>query len=189
MKKIKNFFAGIISIGITAALIDNFKVLVTVLLVLAVLFVIFRLAWRIGTHLGRVADKKNNPQSEQKTKISVSCESHAKVPVHFSSSTDKEDYDYAYSHVGLFRPQNTPAPIPPIGTDVFFQEEPDNPYDADAIKAVWSYEGNELLVGYFYRSDDKIREMVRDWLHREHEYYAVIIDNYEKPRLFIGFNR
>lgn len=192
MKKIKEFFLGIFSLGVLVLLVDNFKIIVTVVLVVAAFFLIIRLALFMVTHLGKAADKsKDPPPAEQKPEISVTWESPEplKAPVRFSSSTDKEDYDYAYSHVGLFRPKDTPGAVPPVGTDVFFLEEPDNPYDADAVKAVWYCNGEEQLVGYFYRSDEAIRGMVRDWLHREHEYYAVITENSDKPRLFIGFNR
>lgn len=187
MRKIKNFFSGLIGLLFLGAVICwifeiSFKQLIlycilgflglTALLLLKDYLIVKLKSPKPTTNTAQ-------PQPVQKTEAQV----------HSNISTDKDDYAYAYDHIGLFRPKGTPGPMPPVGTDVFFEEEPNNPYDSEAVKAVWYHNGEKLLAGYMFRSDETIRGMVRDWLARDDEYYAVIISTADRPRLFIGFNR
>ena len=196
MKKIKNFFWSclgffFLSAALCGILDITFKQLVLYCAVgIVVLFCITLAFHSLKDRSLRAKDSAQNDLD----KISITVDNAAHQPAistssSFSSSIEKEDYDYAYSHVGLFRPEGTPGPMPKIGTEVFFREEPDNPYDAKAVKAVWYCNGEERLVGYFYRSDSTIREMARDWITRGDNYYSAITDTYDKPRLFIGFNK
>lgn len=75
--------------------------------------------------------------------------------------------DYEYTSVGIYRPKGV-ADMPPIGADIEFEEDPENPYDILAIKAV--YEGE--TIGYLNKG--KIRNMIRDWLQRGDYYSATI---------------
>jgi len=56
-------------------------------------------------------------------------------------------HDLEYTRVGLFRPADVTAPMPPVGEEVDLEPEPDNPYDDKAVRAV--YDGE--TVGYMNR--------------------------------------
>ena len=197
MKKIKDFFLGLLGLlmigkllGITQEHIMKFMTLLFSVAAVAGAGLVVYLLIKFFIWLSCVFDKTGNPQPQAPKAATEPVAIKWNAPaVSFSASTDKDDYDYGYDHVGLFRPSRTLGPVPPVGTQVFFKEEPDNPYDDEAVKAVWFFNGEERLAGYLYRSDEGIRSMIRDWLAREDEYYAVVINNYDKPRLFIGFNR
>lgn len=196
MKKIKNFFWSclgffFLSAALCGILDITFKQLVLYCVIgIAALFLFFLLIEILKSK----KEKQKTAKPQPTPKINQQNIEYITITVDepetsFSASIDKADYDYAYSHVGLFRPSGTLGPVPPVGTQVFFKEEPDNPYDAEAVKAVWYCNGEERLVGYFYRSDSTIREMARDWITRGDNYYSAITNTYDKPRLFIGFNR
>lgn len=192
MKKIKNFFAGIISIGITAVLIDNFKVLVTVLLVLAVLFVIFRLAWRMGTHLGKAVEAKEETSvqhpSPELDNVTVTF-SESKTAAKFSTpATIGSSGSMLYDRVGIYRPAGACGPMPEVGQHLSFQLDPNNPYDDQAIRAVYWDSNNQLqIAGYMNRT--RLREMIRDWIEREDDLDCWVESNDQKLYVTIEFFR
>ena len=76
--------------------------------------------------------------------------------------------------------------MPDEGEELTFVEEPDNPVDDKAIKAVY-YDENyeEQVAGYLNRT--KLREMVRDWLDRGDVYTCYVESNSPKLTAIITF--
>ena len=112
---------------------------------------------------GRPTGKKrpNRRPAERREKLSpeelqeqVWARAAAMVP-----KTDEEktgDHDFEYTRVGLYRPDSFTGELPRVGQDIYFEEEPTNPYDAEAILARTS--GGEP-VGYLNKG--KLRNVVR----------------------------
>ena len=78
-----------------------------------------------------------------------------------SDSDTDDDFDstgwkYEYKNVGLYRPKDVTAPMPPLGECVVLMPDPENPYDSGAVKAF--YDGQ--TVGYMNRG--KLQDMIRD---------------------------
>jgi len=107
----------------------------------------------------------------------------ATVRVVSSGSNDDSMYDYEYNDVGVYRPDTADLPLPPIGAALEFENDPTNPYDDKAIKAVW--EGR--TVGWLYRKGK--REMIRDWIDRGDYYVAEVTENDPELRFWIGMDR
>jgi len=98
-------------------------------------------------------------------------------------SNEKGMYDYEYSNCGIYRPEGLDLPLPPVGALLTFEEDPENVYDADAVKAVW----NGQTVGWLYRKGK--REMIRDWIQRGDEYMAEVTANTPELKFWIGMNK
>lgn len=90
---------------------------------------------------------------------------------------------YDYSRVGLYRPEDAVGPMPPLGAELEFEAEPDNPYDDQAIKAVYNGE----TVGYMNRT--QLREMIRDWLDNDYTYTAEVTRADSRLEFDIHFER
>lgn len=77
-----------------------------------------------------------------------------------NSDTDDEfnstGWKYEYTNVGLYRPKDVTAPMPPLGECVVLIPDPENPYDSGAVKALYDNE----TVGYMNRG--KLQDMIRD---------------------------
>lgn len=100
-----------------------------------------------------------------------------------SFSGEKGMYDYEYSDCGIYRPDNLELPMPPVGAQITFENDPENEYDNEAIKAVW--EGQ--TVGWLYRKGK--REMIRDWIDRGDYYVAEVTENDPELKFWIGMDR
>lgn len=78
------------------------------------------------------------------------------------SNSDTDDdfnstgWKYEYKNVGLYRPKDVTAPMPPLGECVVLMPDPENPYDSGAVKVL--YDGE--TVGYMNRG--KLQDMIRD---------------------------
>ena len=92
-------------------------------------------------------------------------------------------YDYEYAVIGVYRPDTGDLPLPPIGAALEFENDPTNPYDDKAIKAVWKGQ----TVGWLYRKGK--REMIRDWIDRGDYYVAEVTENDPELRFWIGMDR
>lgn len=99
------------------------------------------------------------------------------------SGVNEEDYKYSYTNNGVYRPDTVDLPLPPVGAELTFEEDPENPYDSEAIKAVWEGE----TVGWLYRKGK--REMIRDWIQRGDPYYAEVTSNDPGLVFWIGMDR
>ena len=92
-------------------------------------------------------------------------------------------YQYDYSDVSLYRPSGAVGEMPPIGARLTFELDPENPYDKDAIKAVYNGE----TVGYMNKT--KLREMIRDWINGGYLYAAEVTRNDDRLEFWIGMDR
>lgn len=121
---------------------------------------------------------KKKPPVEPSTPVPVSSAAAAS----FSSEASGE-YQYEYSGVGLYRPAGAVGSMPPVGALLKFELDPENPYDKNAIKAVYNGE----TVGYMNKT--KLREMIRDWIEGGYPYIAEVTKNDPKLEFWIGMNR
>lgn len=111
-----------------------------------------------------------------------------KASVRVVSSHDDDDdnlgmYDYEYDDIGVYRPKGLDLPLPPIGAQIEFENDPMNEYDDKAIKAVWDGQ----TVGWLYRKGK--REMIRDWIDRGDYYIAEVTENDPELKFWIGMDR
>ena len=133
------------------------------------------LAWPL---LPLLFTAKEKPPVEPSTPVPVSSAGAAS----FSGEASGE-YQYEYSGVGLYRPSGAVGSMPPVGALLKFELDPENPYDKDAIKAVYNGE----TVGYMNRT--KLREMIRDWIEGGYPYIAEVTKNDPKLEFWIGMDR
>lgn len=103
------------------------------------------------------------------------------VPTEDSEKTGA--FDFEYVRVGLFRPKDIETPMPPVGASLEFEEEPDNPYDSEAIVA--TYEGEK--VGYLNKG--KLRETVRRGLDEYAPMQVTVSRADERLEVYIGIDR
>ena len=84
------------------------------------------------------------------------------------------DSGYEYKNVGVYRPKNAKlAEMPIIDQEIFFEQDPTNPYDDHAVKAIcYDFLGNPGVAGYLNRG--RLKDMVWDWLDNDWEYEAVV---------------
>ena len=107
-----------------------------------------------GKKPGRKPAERREQLTPEELQEQVWARAAAMVP-----KTDEEktgDHDFEYTRVGLYRPDSFTGELPRVGEDVYFEEEPTNPYDAEAILARTS--GGEP-VGYLNKG--KLRNVVR----------------------------
>ncbi len=121
---------------------------------------------------------KKNPPVEPSAPVPVFSTEAAS----FSGEASGE-YQYEYSGVGLYRPAGAVGAMPPVGALLKFELDPENPYDKDAIKAVYNGE----TAGYMNKT--KLREMIRDWIEGGYPYIAEVTKNDPKLEFWIGMDR
>lgn len=97
-----------------------------------------------------------------------------------------EHYSKEYRMVGLHRPDRLKDELPPVGTELFFMQEPGNSYDHMAIKAMWYKDGKLLNAGYLFQSDESIREEIRQYISKDKIYYSEVEQLGNRPRIYIG---
>lgn len=97
-------------------------------------------------------------------------------------SIDGSGGKLVYDRVGIYRPAGACGPMPRINQFIFLQLDPENPYDSEAIRAVYFDDEHQLqIAGYMNRT--KLREMVRDWIDRGDELDCFVEEN--DPKLYV----
>ena len=94
------------------------------------------------------------------------------------------EYDFEYTCVGVFRPTDVTGPMPEVGDFLEPAEEPENPYDAEAI--LLRDLGGEP-VGYLNRG--KIRETVRRGLREAAPMTVQVSRADDKLEVYIGVDK
>lgn len=154
------FVAAFFIIGPTG---ENFKnhifigivsILVGVLIVAGVV-----LSWlsRLGVNVSPKKAEKAAPAAAPSPAAAV----RPTMTMRVSNSDTDDDFNstgwkYEYKNVGLYRPKDVTAPMPPLGECVVLIPDPENPYDSGAVKALYDNE----TVGYMNRG--KLQDMIRD---------------------------
>ena len=133
------------------------------------------LAWPL---LPLLFTAKKKPPVELSAPVPVSSASAASF-----SGEPSGEYQYEYNGVGLYRPAGAVGAMPPVGALLKFELDPENPYDKDAIKAVYNGE----TAGYMNKT--KLREMIRDWIESGYPYIAEVTKNDPKLEFWIGMDR
>ena len=108
------------------------------------------------------------------------------IPTDNEAKSAKQS-SYEYTDVKVFRPDDISSAIPPLGESITFDFAPENPYDSEAIKAVYDFGDGPETVGYMYRG--RLRDMMRDWLKRGDQYDAEVTDDDERLVVTISFYR
>lgn len=130
--------------------------------------------------LGWALSKKKKNEDPEVVPITTAA---AKNTAAASNANRSISHDYEYNDVGVYRPKKENLPLPPVGAALEFENDPTNPYDDKAIKAVW--EGQ--TVGWLYRRGK--REMIRDWIDRGDYYVAEVTENDPELKFWIGMDR
>ena len=96
---------------------------------------------------------------------------------------------YEYENVGIYRPKNAEiGEMPPVGFCVVFEQDPENPYDNHAVKAIrYDMEGKPYTVGWLNRG--KLRDMVWDWIENYEDYEAVVTRADDKLEVKLTLSR
>lgn len=96
---------------------------------------------------------------------------------------------YEYENVGIYRPKNAEiGEMPPVGFYVAFEQDPENPYDNHAVKAIrYDMEGKPYTVGWLNRG--KLRDMVWDWIENYQDYEAVVTRADDKLEVKLTLSR
>lgn len=101
------------------------------------------------------------------------------------SAADKQGwYDLEYTGVGVFRPKDVAAPMPPIGDELRAVPEPSNAYDPDAV-ALKNSAGE--TVGYLNKG--KIRNAVRRGLDERAPMSVLVSRSDDKLEVYIGVDK
>lgn len=147
------FFAGILQI-LPERVQAVIALLIIVLAVVAVVLIIRRIVRAIKER----KERKENTLHTQTTMVKSE-------PTHQPTVQPRPSVDVVgerlYTDVRLFHPSSLTA-VPDIGDEVIFAEDPENPYDAEAVAARVLKDGEWQTVAYFNRN--RLRDMVRDWL-------------------------
>lgn len=96
-------------------------------------------------------------------------------------------FDYEYTNVGLYRPEGAVGPMPKVGSAITFEFEPENPYDSDAVKAVYAENGQIWTVGYMNKGT--LRDMVTDFLNRGQLVFAKVTRADDKLEIWMGMDK
>ena len=108
----------------------------------------------------------------------------SRAPVAISNSSG-----YKYENVGIYRPQNADlGDMPELGDQIYFQQDPENPYDSFAVKAIgYDILGEQCTLGYLNRG--KLKDMVWDWLENDWEYKAYVTRADSRLEIELTLNR
>lgn len=150
---------------------ESFPVAAWVSIVLGVVVLLWPLGMLLFSQKAKLAAVGNNAVTQAKRSSSDTLEKETGL------------YDWEYSEVGLYRPAGAVSAMPPLGAKLRFEEEPENPYDAAAVRAVYNGE----TVGYFNKT--KLRDMVRDWINRGDFYKAEVTRNDTRLECWIGMDK
>lgn len=187
----KKLFTAVIVI-IAIAFIGKHPWVIFVGFFLGLGFVAFKFGKASGSFTKAAETPSSLPSSVPSSEnVTVTWESDAPVSISEKLSTPSIDgtgESLLYDKVGLYRPSGACGPMPGINKFLFFQLDPANPYDVDAIRAVYFDNDNQLqIAGYMNRT--KLREMVRDWIDRDDEIDCWVESNDPKLEVKIQFYR
>ena len=183
------FIIGFFGSAFVVAAYEVFGV-IGVVIVILVFVGIAALLYLFIKGLSLLSEKSNKTNAAKKTKSEIDIKETAiddnrfLSPATFSGSVQTTSSLF-YDNVSIYRPKGACGEMPEVGETIYFVQDPQNPYDSEAIKAYYiNFLGEDVIAGYMNRT--KLRDMVRDWLIRGDKYSCEVVKNDRATNLILN---